>query len=288
VNVDNEEIELIFGDYFTKYIKKKHVAIDGKWLNGSDINGQYTQQNQKAILNTYLELLRKGTKLILIIILIFSACKGLELDVSTLIASLGVGSLAIGLATQDTIKNFISGLLIVSDKPFRLGDYIKILETNIEGHVVDIGVRSTKILTLDNNIIIVPNSTLTEKSIENLHYPTPLIKGRVEVGVAYSSDIELVKKAIWEAISEVNTILDIPKPSINFVNFGDSSLDFLVFFYVRRRDVLWDTQNELREKILEKFRKYNIEIPFPQQDIWFRNELNIVSEKNKKEENKNA
>jgi len=154
--------------------------------------------------------------------------------------------------------------------------------------VVDIGVRSTKILTLDNNIIIVPNSTLTEKSIENLHYPTPLIKGRVEVGVAYSSDIELVKKAIWEAISEVNTILDIPKPSINFVNFGDSSLDFLVFFYVRRRDVLWDTQNELREKILEKFRKYNIEIPFPQQDIWFRNELNIVSEKNKKEENKNA
>jgi len=208
--------------------------------------------------------------------------------VSTLIASLGVGSLAIGLATQDTIKNFISGLLIVSDRPFRLGDYIKILETNIEGHVVDIGVRSTKILTLDNNIIIVPNSTLTEKSIENLHYPTPLIKGRVEVGVAYSSDIELVKKAIWEAISEVNTILDIPKPSINFVNFGDSSLDFLVFFYVRRRDVLWDTQNELREKILEKFRKYNIEIPFPQQDIWFRNELNIVSEKNKKEENKNA
>ncbi len=246
---------------------------------------QLEDDDQKAILNTYLELLRKGTKIILLIILTFSACKGLELDVSTLIASLGIGSLAVGLAIQDTIKNFISGLLIVSDRPFRLGDYIKILETNIEGHVVDIGIRSTKILTLDNNIIIVPNSTLTEKAIENLHYPSPLIKGKVEVGVAYNSNIELVKKAIWEAISEVKTILDIPKPSINLVNFGESSLNFLVLFYVKRRDVLWNSQNELREKILEKFRKYNIEIPFPQQDIWFRNSLKIV---NKKEESKNA
>ncbi len=244
--------------------------------------------DQKAILSTYLELIRKGVKILVLIIFAFSICRHFGLDVSTLIASLGIGSLAVGLATQDTIKNFISGLIIVSDKPFRLGDYIRILGDNIEGHVVDIGIRSTKILTLDNNIIIVPNSTLTEKSIENLHYPNPLIKGRVQVGVAYSSDIKLVKKVIFEAISETENILDIPKPSINLINFGDSSLDFLVLFYVKRRDLLWDTQNLLREKILEKFRKYNIEIPFPQQDIWFRNELKISKEDKTKNEVKNA
>lgn len=217
---------------------------------------------QKVILDTYLELLTKGTKIILIIILLLSACKNLELDILTLIASLGIGSLAVGLATQDTIKNFISGLLIASDRPFRLGDYIKIYGTDIEGHVVDIGVRTTKILTLDNNVIIIPNSTLTEKPIENLHYPTPLIKGRVKIGVAYNSNIELVKKAIWEAISEIKTILDVPKPSINLVGFGDSSLNFLVLLYVGSRDVLWSSQNKLREKILGKFKKYNIKIPF--------------------------
>ena len=245
---------------------------------------QLKDDDRKAVLNTYLELLRKGTKIVLVIILALSACKALELDVSTLVASLGIGSLAVGLATQDTIKNFISGLLIASDRPFRLGDYIKIYGTDIEGHVVDIGVRTTKILTLDNNVIIIPNSTLTEKPIENLHYPTPLIKGRVEVGVAYNSNIELVKKAIWEAISEIKAILDVPKPSINLVGFGDSSLNFLVLFYVGSRDVLWSSQNELREKILEKFKKYNIEIPFPQQDIWFKNDLQIKLKK----EDKNA
>ncbi len=192
--------------------------------------------------------------------------KHFDQEVSSIVVSLGVGSLAIALAAKDTLANMISGFTIMTDRPFRVGDRI-MLETGEKGDVFDIGLRSTRILTFDNTLIVVPNQQIVNEKVTNLSYPNPQIRVIVEVGVAYGTDLNLAKDIMVAICNEHSEVLDDPAPASYFLNFGDSSLDLRVTCYVPRWGLQWQVAEEIRLEVYKKFTEAKIEIPFPQRVI---------------------
>ncbi len=226
--------------------------------------------SEEPLVETYFSMISKITKIFIVLIALIILLDKLGFNVTSLITSLGVGSLAVGLAAQDTIKNFISGILLVTDRQFRIGDRVYIKDIDVDGYVYDIGLRTTRIITIaGNNLIIVPNSKLTEGVIENALYPDAKFKDSVKIGVAYGSDVELVKKLIIEAIESTQGVLREPKPAIFFLNFGDSALIFQAFYHVRKKDAAYGVKSLINEKIDKLFKEHNIDIPFPCRTNYF-------------------
>ncbi|MEX2116613.1 MAG: mechanosensitive ion channel family protein, partial [Bacteroidota bacterium] len=144
-------------------------------------------------------------------------------DVSTLVVSLGVGSLAIALAAQDTIANMIAGFVIMMDKPFRPGDRI-LLATGEIGDVQEIGIRSTKVLDFDNNLIIMPNAELTKGKIVNYSYPEMVIRIMVQVGVAYGTDIGQARQIMLKLARLHPHVTPEPAPEVFLMELADSAI----------------------------------------------------------------
>lgn len=185
------------------------------------------------------------------------------INVNSLVVSLGVGSLAVALAAKDTLANIIAGVLIMVDRPFRVGDRI-LLASGEKGDVYDIGLRSTKILTFDNTLIIVPNANIVNEKLTNLTYPDPMIRVRIDVGVAYGTDLEKVKQLMINVCKEHQEVLEKPEPQSWFIEFGDSSLNLAVMCRVADYGQQWRIGEEIRMKINKRFEEEGIEIPFPQ------------------------
>ena len=192
--------------------------------------------------------------------------KHFSYDVWSLVTALGVGSLAIGLAAKETLSNMISGFSIMIDRPFRPGDRVELASGEI-GDVQEIGLRSTRIKTFDNTILVVPNTTLVNASLVNYCYPDFKVKVRVKVGIAYGSDVEKAKVIMLETTKEVPTILQDPSPSVYFTEFGDFSLNLLMIFWVVEYTQMLDAKDRVNSMIHERFAKEGIEIPFPIQTV---------------------
>ena len=208
----------------------------------------------------------------LIIILVYAIAivfilKHFKQDISSLIVSLGVGSLAIALAAQDTLSNMISGFMIMTDRPFRIGDRVK-LESGEKGDVYDIGLRSTKILTFDNTLIVVPNKQIVNEKLTNLSYPDPQIRVSIDVGVAYGTDLDKAKAILETVCHDHEEVLDEPPPKAYFVNFGDSSLDIRILCRVKQWGDQWRVAEELRMGVYKAFNREGVEIPFPQRVVY--------------------
>ncbi|GAB6077058.1 mechanosensitive ion channel family protein [Desulfurobacterium crinifex] len=232
--------------------------------------------SEAPLVDTYYSMLSKLVNIFVFTIALIAILDKFGFNVTSLVASLGIGSLAVGLAAQDTIKNFISGVLLVTDRQFRIGDRVYIKDIDVEGYVYDIGLRTTKILTITgNNLITIPNSKLTEGIIENSLYPDPRVKDFVEVGVAYGSDVEKVKELLVKATEGIEGILKEPPPTVYFIQFGDSALLFKLIYYVEKKDMAFGIKSMLHERIVNLFEENGIEIPFPQNDVWFKNPLRV-------------
>ncbi len=186
--------------------------------------------------------------------------------------TLGVGSVAVALALQDTLSNFFAGLYLLVDHPASPGDYIK-LDSGQEGFVVRIGWRSTSLHTLPNNVVVVPNSTLARAVITNYSTPDPRMVVVVSVSVAYGTAAPRVEKVLIEVAQEAALeglpgLLSDPPPTARLIpGFGDSSLDFSLAVHVRQFTDQFPVQHELRKRILERFQKEGIEMPFPTRTI---------------------
>lgn len=198
-------------------------------------------------------------------------------DIKGLITVLGVGSLAVALAAQETLANMIGGFTIMIDRPFRKGDMVTLADGR-RVIVQEIGVRSTKFLTYDNTLVIVPNAELIKATIHNITYPEPEVRIVIDVGVSYSSDMDLVKRSMLEEAAAHPKTLDKPEPEFYFLNFGDSSLDTSLRCYVRNALDVREVASDLRHRILERFRKEGIEIPFPQRVITMVDDDNVAKE----------
>jgi small-conductance mechanosensitive channel len=188
--------------------------------------------------------------------------KHFNYDILSLVTALGIGSLAIGMAAKDTLAHVISGFTLMVDRPFRIGDRIQLSSGQV-GDVQDIGLRSTKIKTLDNQLLIIPNSDLCNTILTNQAFPDNRIKGRINVGVSYASDAEQVKALLVALALEVDEVLKDPAPEAFFVSFGESALNMSLFFWVEEYAQLFATTDLINSKILARFKEQGVEIPYP-------------------------
>ncbi len=205
-----------------------------------------------------------GTALIIVL-------KHFNYDILSLVTALGIGSLAIGMAAKDTLANMISGFTLMIDRPFRIGDRIQ-LASGQWGDVLDIGLRSTKIKTADNTLLIIPNAELCNTSLINLAFPEPRAKGKVAVGVAYGSDPERVKALLAEIAQEVPEVLSDPRPEAFFVSFGESALIMALFFWVNDYTRVFAVTDLINTRICTRFRECGIDIPFPTRTVLLEKE----------------
>jgi len=181
----------------------------------------------------------------------------------------GAFGIGIGFGMQNIIGNFISGIILLFERPMRVGDVIT-LEDGTLGTIEKISARSTTIQTPDAITITVPNSKFIESRITNWTHPNKQMRGFVRVGVAYGSDTNLVKKCLLEIVKQNPNIKTYPEPFVRFAEFGDSALVFELYFWADDPGKRWFTQSELNFAIDEVFQKNNIEIAFPQHDIHIR------------------
>jgi len=214
--------------------------------------------------------LKKLLKILIVILGILTALKTIGYDITALLAGLGIGGLAVALAAQDTIRNFIAGILIFVDKPFKIKDWIKF--DGGEGIVEDIGVRSTKIRTFDDSLIVVPNTSLVNANIENF---SEMRKRRVLVyiGLTYDTPVEKIKRA-KEIIKEIIEAHPgtLPPIRITFYKFNTYSLDIRVEYFIRNFgfDYYLNTIDEINLKIKEAFDREGIEMAFPTETIYLK------------------
>jgi small-conductance mechanosensitive channel len=220
----------------------------------------------------FVPLIVRLSKIIIGVITLIVILKHFNQDVQSLVVSLGVGSLALALAAQETLSNMIAGFVIMTDRPFRIGDRIELSDGKV-GDVYQIGLRSTKLMTFDNTLIIVPNSEIVKERVINRSYPEPLTRVRIDVGVAYASDVDQVRTVLLAAFSQHPEVKDEPEPRTFFIDFGDSSLNFMAVGYVDSWKKQFQVADELRSEIFKRFRQEGIEIPFPQRDIWVRSQM---------------
>lgn len=202
-----------------------------------------------------------------LVIIIQSA--GIDLSFLAILAgALGVG---IGFGLQNITNNFVSGLVILLERPVKVGDRIELTNPSgetINGDVINISARASTILTNDNIALIVPNSNLISSTVINWSYNDRMVRFRFPVGVHYKEDPEKVRKLLIEVALENDGVLKTPPPDVQFSGFGDSSLDFLLRVwtstYTHRPGYL---KSELYYAIHKKFKEHNIEIPYPQRDL---------------------
>ncbi len=181
----------------------------------------------------------------------------------------------IGLGLQQTFNDFASGVILLIAGTVEKGNWIDV--GNTVGEVKKIGLRTSLITTRRNISIIVPNSKITVDNVINLSHDNDRVRHEIAVGVAYGSDVNLVKKVLLECAERHSKVL--PNASVRFQNFGDSSLDFLLLFWSNEYQQIEDVKSDLRFMIDSGFRKFNIEIPFPQRDLNLKNPSAFLSKK---------
>jgi MscS family membrane protein len=186
-----------------------------------------------------------------------------HINVTPLLASAGIVTAAVALASKDTLANFFGGVSIFVDRPYRLGDYID-LGTGERGQVVAIGVRSTRLLTRDDVLITIPNAVMANAKIINESGQVPRYRVRAAVGVSYEADPERVEEALLSALDGMSEILPSPKPRVRFRRFGESSLDFELLAWVHNPADRGRILHEINKSIYKRLGAAGIEIPFPQ------------------------
>ncbi len=191
------------------------------------------------------------------------------INLTTLNVLAGAVGIGVGFGLQNIASNFISGLIILFERPVQVGDRIEIDDVN--GKVVSIGARSTHIRTNDNITIIVPNSKFISENVINWSFEGKKVRFRVPVGVAYSADINLAKKLLLKVADENGDVLQDPKPTVRLTKFGESSIDLELWVWskekLQRKSAFI---SDLNFAIWEKFNANNVEIPFPQTDLHLR------------------
>ena len=187
------------------------------------------------------------------------------LDFSNLAIVAGALSLGIGFGLQSIVNNFVSGLILLAERPIKVGDWISV--TGGEGIVKQINVRSTEIETFDRCSVIVPNSNLISETVNNWYHNDTLGRVRIIIGVSYDSDPEQVREILLKCARQTERVVQYPEPFVVFQNFGASSLDFELRAYIA--DVGWITVvgSEMRFNIFKALKDAGIEIPFPQSDV---------------------
>jgi len=195
-----------------------------------------------------------------------------DIDITALLAAAGIAGIAFALAAQDILSNFLGGAIIAIDKPFRIGDRVRV--DTFTGDVVNLGPRSTRIKTPDNQIVTIPNSTVTSSVVINYSQPDKTLKIHIPFSVAYGSDMEkatgILLAIAHETAEKTPWVLTCPAPSVYLLELGESSLNGELILWTTNYEYEWQVQDYVNRRIVRRFREEMIEIPFRQVDVWMR------------------
>ena len=248
------------------------LYIVGGWIISlirKALKSSFRRKNTEATVATFTESL---VSIGLWILLIIAVVGTLGVNTTSLAALLAAGGMAIGMALSGTVQNFSGGIMLLIFKPFKVGDFIE--AQGFAGKVTEVNIVSTKLLTTDNRVIILPNGTLSNGNISNIT-GKELRRVDIPVSVAYGSDAEVVKNAILELVKANPLFLDsgtrdAADPFCALTDLGDSSVNFVVRAWTTGADY-WTARFQLQEAIYRELpAKYGIHFPFPQMDIHVR------------------
>ena len=198
---------------------------------------------------------------------LFSAWR---IDMTAWLASAGIVGIAVGFAAKDTLANLFSGVFILADAPYKIGDFV-VLDSGDRGEVTHIGIRSTRLLTRDDVEVTIPNSIMgNTKIINESGGPHKKFRIRLKVGVAYGTDIDLVRKVLMDVAEHAADICHDPEPRVRFRNFGGSSLDFELLGWVDEPVLRGRVLDAMNCAVYKRFQQENIEIPYSKQDVYIK------------------
>jgi small-conductance mechanosensitive channel len=240
-----------------------YALIDTALLKGLK---QISARTKSDIDDTLTHLVSGVLKFALIVLSLLYILDLWGIEVLPILGALGVAGIAVALALQPTLSNIFSGVSMILDKSVRVDDLVY-LDADTKGKIEKIGLRSTRIVTFDNELIIVPNSKLADSTIQNVALPEPKSRAVIPFGVAYGSDIEEVKKLIANEIKGIKNVEKDPAPIVRFIEMGESSLNFKAYYYVNSFENRFATIDEANTRIYNALNKAKIGIPFPQMDV---------------------
>lgn len=235
-------------------------------LISSIINKKTKNSSDKKILRSVSSFVLGSVNIALIVITIIYVLHFWGVQIAPLLAGLGIAGLAVALALQPTLANIFSGISLILDKSISVGDLVY-LDAETKGEIQTIGLRSTKIRTYDNELIIVPNTKLAESKIQNVALPEPKSRVIIPFSVAYGSEIERVKDIVLKEIKKLSDLEKEPSPIVRFTDMGESSINFKAYFYVNTFENRFKNIDQANTLIYNALRKNKIEIPFPQMDV---------------------
>jgi len=257
---------LVIGIFVSRYLSRKTFQVLGTKFK-VDRNARHTFESITFYILIFLSL-------------IFSMkMANLPLTIFTVLG--GAFAIGFGLGSQNLVNNFMSGLILMIERPIKIGDFVEV--DDFYGEVETIGLRSTGIVTAGNRHIIVPNSFFLEKNVRNWTLTNYEVRLNIEVGIAYGSDTELAQKLLIQAANEEQMTLKNRAPEVWFSNFGDSSLNFKLLFWTRLRGINDRSivESKLRFRIDRLFREGNICIAFPQRDVhlFLKDSIKVADDK---------
>ena len=265
--VFKEEVELVLENaaYFLLVID--FTAILSRIVDAliTEIIMPISEKSDSSFDNQLIPVIQKGVRSIIWILGIIIGLDNIGFDITAMIAGLGIGGLALALAAQDSVKNIFAGLMIFLDKPFRIKDRIQV--DGFDGIVEEVGLRSTRLRTLEGRIVTIPNSRFTDNSVTNVT-SQPTLKVKLNLGLIYDTDEVQMQKAIdilEDIVKNQEAITD--DYAAGFNGFGDFSLNILFIYYVKPDSHWLDTQTLVNKEILRRFNKEGLEFAFPTQTI---------------------
>jgi len=201
---------------------------------------------------------------------LYAACLAWHVPLTSWLASAGVLGIAVGFAAKDTLSNLFSGIFIVADTPYKVGDYV-VLDNTIRGEVLEIGMRSTRLLTRDDIEVTVPNAVIANAQIVNeTGGPNEKMRVRVKVEAAYGSDVDQVEEVLLGCVEGVEHITDEPAPRVRFRAFGASGLEFELLAWIEKPVYRGRVLHALNSKVYKAFNRAGIEIPYSKQDVYVK------------------
>jgi len=210
------------------------------------------------------------SKLVIVAIAVYIVFQIWGIDMTAWLASAGIVGIAVGFAAKDTLANLFSGVFILADTPYKIGDYI-VLDGEQRGKVTHIGLRSTRLITRDDVEVTVPNSIMGNSKVTNQSGgPNPKFRTRVKVGVAYGTDIDKVEEILMDIAKNEPLVSQSPEPRVRFRVFGASSLDFELLCWIQEPELRGRALHKLNSAVYKRFNEEGIEIPFAKQDLYIK------------------
>lgn len=197
--------------------------------------------------------------------------KSLGIGLTGLMLGSGALLVGIGFGLQNTFNDFLSGIILLFEGGVSVGDDLDV--DGRFGHVHRIGLRTTELISRDDVKIIIPNSSLVSNAVINWSHNRRPARFHITVGVSYGSDMDQVEKLLLECANEQHSIRKSPAPSVQLVDYGDSSVDFKLLFFSRDFILIERIKSDVRKRVFKKFKEHGVEIPFPQRDVWMKSPM---------------